>query len=106
MRPSSRLLESVARGAASHPRAALAGITEAAFSLDSFSEIIGKEAEIIGVSDHLAGEIPELLEFARSGRLDLSLSITETVPLEADAVNAVLDRLEEFGSGVRAVIVP
>jgi len=87
-------------------RAALAGITQAAFSVDSFSEIIGKEAEIIGVSDHLAGEIPHLLEFARSGRLDLSLSITETVPLEADAVNAVLDRLEEFGSGVRAVIVP
>jgi 2-desacetyl-2-hydroxyethyl bacteriochlorophyllide A dehydrogenase len=87
-------------------RAALAGIPEGPFEVDSFAEVIGKEAEIVGVSDHLASELPALMELARCGDLDLSHAITETVPLEADAVNAVLDRLERFGSGVRAVIVP
>ena len=71
---------------------------------DLDGQLLNKEAEIIGVSDHLASEIPLLLELARTGKLDLSHGIIRTVPLEAGAVNGVLDRLEKFGDDARVVI--
>jgi propanol-preferring alcohol dehydrogenase len=89
-----------------HGRAALAGIPDSRLEVDAFADVIGREAEIVGVSDHLASEIPDLTEFVRRGDLDLSHAVTETVPLEAGAVNAALDRRERFGDGVRTVIVP
>jgi propanol-preferring alcohol dehydrogenase len=86
-------------------RAAIAGLTQESFEIAPYSELLSKEAEIIGVSDHLASEIPMLLEFVRDGKLDLSRDIIRTVPLQAAAVNAALDGLEHFGDDVRAVIV-
>jgi propanol-preferring alcohol dehydrogenase len=86
-------------------RAALVGLTRESFSVAPYLELLNKEAEIIGVSDHLASEIPVLLELARTGKLDLSHGIIRAVPLEADAVNAALDGLEKFSDGIRAVIV-
>ncbi len=87
-------------------RAALVGLTRKTFEIAPYSELLNKETEIIGVSDHLASEIPFLLDLARTGKLDLSHGIIRTVPLEAAALNGVLDRLEEFGDEVRAVITP
>jgi propanol-preferring alcohol dehydrogenase len=87
-------------------RAALAGITERNFEVSPYHDLINREAEIIGVSDHLATEIPLLLEFARTGKLNLSNVVTRRVSLEAKAINDVLDRLEDFGEEVRAVITP
>lgn len=87
-------------------RAALAGITDQTFDVSPYHELINREAEIIGVSDHLAAEIPTLLEFVRTGKLNLSHAVTRTVPLEAKAINDVLDRLEHFGEDVRVVITP
>ena len=94
------------RSLARQGRAALAGITGENFAIAPYRELISREAEIIGVSDHLAAEIPTLLEFARSGKLNLSKIVTRTVALDAKAINAVLDRLERFGEDVRVVIVP
>lgn len=87
-------------------RAALAGITEKGFEILPYQELINREAEIIGVSDHLACEIPELLAFARSGRLSFNKVVTRTVPLEAAAINDTLDRLEKYGDDVRVVVRP
>ena len=87
-------------------RAGLAGITTRPFEVYSYRELLGKEAEIIGCSDHLMQELPLLIEFARRGILDLSHVVTRTVPLAADPINAVMDALEQFGGDVRAVIVP
>lgn len=87
-------------------RAALAGITDRDMQLHPYSELIGREAEVLGVSDHLAVEIPDLLAFAADGRLDVERGVAETVPLEADAVNRVLDELARGRAGVRSVIVP
>lgn len=87
-------------------RAALAGITRTPFEVDSYFEVIGKEAEIIGCSDHLLQEFPLLLEFARRGVLDLSHVVTRIVPLAAEPINAALDALQRFGGEVRTVIVP
>ena len=85
-------------------RAALVGLTQETFEVAPYSEIVNKEGEIIGVSDHLASEIPMLLDLARTGKLDLSHGVIRTVPLEADSVNAALDGLDEFGDDVRVVI--
>lgn len=87
-------------------RAALVGLSRETFEVAPYSELLNKEAEIIGVSDHLASELPALLDFARTGKLDLSNGIIRTVPLDARAVNAALERLEQFGDDVRVVIVP
>ena len=87
-------------------RAVLVGIASEPLEVDSYSEILGREAEIIGAADHLLHELPLLIEYVRRGLLDLSDVVTDTVPLDADAINAVMDELEEFGGGVRTVIVP
>jgi 2-desacetyl-2-hydroxyethyl bacteriochlorophyllide A dehydrogenase len=87
-------------------RAALAGITDQTFAVAPYAELINREAEIIGVSDHLAAEIPLLLDFARTRKLDLSGVVTRTVPLDAAAINDTLDRLEAFGADARVVIKP
>jgi propanol-preferring alcohol dehydrogenase len=87
-------------------RAVIVGITRKPFEVDSYFELIGKEAEIIGSDDHLMSELPTLLEFARRGLLDLSRVVTRTVPLDADAINEIMDNLERFGGDVRTVIVP
>lgn len=87
-------------------RAALVGLTRDTFEVAPYAELLNKETEIIGVSDHLASEIPVLLDLARTGKLDLSHGIVRTVPLEAGAVNGVLDGLERFSDDVRVVITP
>jgi len=38
--------------------------------------------------------------------LDLSQMITATIPLDAEAINQVLDRLARGEAGVRTVILP
>jgi len=85
-------------------RAALAGLTQQPFGVNAYTELINQEAEIIGVSDHLAREIPELLRLTVEGRLDLRPIVTRAVPLEAAAINAVLDELESFGGATRTVV--
>jgi propanol-preferring alcohol dehydrogenase len=85
-------------------RAALAGITVKTFEVAPYFEVLNKEAEIIGVSDHLAQELPQLIEWARRGALDLSKVITRTLPLDAKVVNDALDGLEKFGEEGRTVI--
>jgi 2-desacetyl-2-hydroxyethyl bacteriochlorophyllide A dehydrogenase len=87
-------------------RALLVGITDKTFDIAPYGEVLNKEAEIIGVSDHLAQELPLLIEWVRTGRLNLSEVITQTVPLDARLINETLDRLEKFGDQVRVVITP
>jgi propanol-preferring alcohol dehydrogenase len=99
-------MKQAVRSLAVFGRAVLVGISAAPFEVNSYAEILGKETEIIGSSDHLVSELPTLIEYARRGLLDLSPVITETIPLEAGSVNRALDRLEEFGGGIRTVIVP
>ncbi|HEX8899568.1 MAG TPA: zinc-binding dehydrogenase [Chthoniobacterales bacterium] len=87
-------------------RAALVGLTRDTLELAPYAELINKEAEIIGVADHLASEIPGLLELARTRKLDLSGDLVRTIPLETSGINAALDSLENFSADVRVVIVP
>jgi propanol-preferring alcohol dehydrogenase len=87
-------------------RAALVGITDKTFEIAPYEEVLNKEAEIVGVSDHLASELPLLIEWSRQGKLDLSNVITRTIPLDANAINETLDGLEKFGDAGRVVVKP
>lgn len=86
--------------------AALAGLTDRQVSFSPYHDLLNREAEIIGVSDHLTTELQQLLGLAERGELDLTAVITQRVPLEAAAINRVLDDLENFGGDVRAVVSP
>lgn len=85
-------------------RAALVGLTRETFEIAPYAELLNKETEIIGVSDHLASELPLLLDLVQTGKLDLAHGIIRTVPLDAGVVNGALDRLEQFDDDVRVVI--
>lgn len=74
------------------------------FEFDPFTDLLVRERRIIGCSDHTRAELVELLELARTGALDLSGAITRTVPLEAAAINGVLDDLEKGSGHLRTVI--
>ncbi len=87
-------------------RAVMVGLADKPFEINSYRDVILKEAQIIGCSDHLLQELPLLVELVRRGALDLSSVITRTVPLDAEAINAALDDLETFGPGIRTVITP
>jgi propanol-preferring alcohol dehydrogenase len=87
-------------------RAALAGLTRECITLAPYADLLNREAEVIGVSDHLAGEIPELIGYVRRGALDLGGAVTRVVPLAAVAINGVLDDLEAFRDDVRTVVQP
>jgi len=87
-------------------RAALVGLTAESMSIFPYTELINKEAEIIGVSDHLASEIPTLLEFVRSGKLRFPPGSLRVVDLDAGQVNAALDAVQHSIDHVRTVIVP
>ncbi len=61
---------------------------------DPYRDLLARERHIIGCSDHLCGELVELMEMASRGAIDLSHAITRTVPLSASAINAVHDEME------------
>jgi len=87
-------------------RCVVVGISDLPLEIDTYRELLGPEAELIGSNDHLLQELPLLVEYARRGILDLSEVVSRTVPLEAQAINQALDQLENFGDEVRTVIVP
>jgi len=84
-------------------RAALVGLTAESMSIHPYNELINKEVEIIGVSDHLATELPSLIEFARSGKLRFPPETLRVVDLSAAQINAALDALQDSIDHVRTV---
>jgi propanol-preferring alcohol dehydrogenase len=83
------------------------GLTPDTMHLAPYLELVAHEIEVIGVSDHLGSEIPELLAFCAAGDLSLESIVTGRVGLVAGHVNEVMDRIEQRRSGdVRTVIVP
>ena len=87
-------------------RAALVGLTAESMSIFPYTELINKEVEIIGVSDHLATEFPALMEFARGGKLCFPPESLRFVDLDAGQINGALDALEGSIDHVRTVIIP
>ncbi len=89
-----------------HGRAVIAGLSRLPMELDTYRELLGPETELIGSNDHLLAELPLLLELARKKAVDLTHVVVRTVPLDADAVNGVLDELDTYTAPLRTVVVP
>jgi len=87
-------------------RATLVGLTAESMSIFPYAELINKEAEIIGVSDHLATELPALTEFVRCGKLRFPPETLRVVDLDAGQINAALDAFQDSIDHARTVIVP
>ena len=85
-------------------RAALVGLTAESMAIFPYMELINKEVEIIGVSDHLAAELPMLIEFARSGKLCFPPDALRFVDLDAEQINTSLDAFQNSIDHVRTVI--
>jgi propanol-preferring alcohol dehydrogenase len=73
-------------------------------SFRPYTELINKEGEIIGVSDHLATELPTLIEFVRNGKLRFPPETLRVVDLDGGQINSALDALQDSIDHVRTVI--
>ena len=87
-------------------RAALVGLTADTLSVLPYSEVINKEVEIIGISDHLPTELPVLIDLVRAGKLQFPNGTLHFVDLDAGQINAALNALEKSTDHIRIVIVP
>jgi propanol-preferring alcohol dehydrogenase len=87
-------------------RAVLVGLNQHPIEVDTYTQVLGKEAEIIGSNDHLLQELPLLVDMTRRGILDTSRVVSQVIPLDAKMINQRLDDLEKFTSDVRVVIAP
>jgi propanol-preferring alcohol dehydrogenase len=87
-------------------RAVMVGMNQQPISINTYLQVLGKEAEIIGSNDHHLEELHVLVDFARRKILDTSRVVSQVIPLDAERINQRLDDLENFTKDVRAVIVP
>ena len=87
-------------------RAVMVGMNQQPISVNTYVQVLGKEAEIIGSNDHHLEELPVLVDLARRKVLDTSRVVSQVIPLDAERINQRLDDLENFTKDVRAVIVP
>jgi D-arabinose 1-dehydrogenase-like Zn-dependent alcohol dehydrogenase len=101
---SAKTMQQAAQCLAALGRAALVGLTSESMSILPYTQLINKEVEIIGVSDHLAAELPALIEFARSRKLRFPPDAFRFVDLDAEQINASLNALQNSIDHVRTVI--
>lgn len=87
-------------------RAVMVGLNQQPISINTYMQVLGKEAEIIGSNDHLLSELPVLVDMAQRGLLDTSRVVSQVIPLDAAKINQRLDDLENFTSDIRVVVVP
>ena len=87
-------------------RAAMVALSRESMSMLPYPELISKEAEIIGISDHQATELPVLMQLARNGKLCFPERTLRSVDLDAAQINTTLDQVERSSDHIRTVIVP
>jgi len=87
-------------------RAVAVGLTPDTFPVGPYPDLVTGESELIGTSDHLLGDIRDLLDYTATGRLRFDDIVDETVPLTADSINGALDALDGFGDAIRTVVIP
>jgi len=87
-------------------RAAMVALSRESVSLLPYPGLINKEAEVIGVSDHLASELPVLMDLACGGKLCFPEGTLRPVSLNATQINAALDAVEKSTDHIRTVVVP
>jgi 2-desacetyl-2-hydroxyethyl bacteriochlorophyllide A dehydrogenase len=89
-----------------HGRAVAVGIHPGVTEIPVYRTILGPEVELVGANDHLLTELHELIRFAQSGALSFQDVAVDAIPLDAHAVNGVLDALDNYAAPFRSVIIP
>jgi propanol-preferring alcohol dehydrogenase len=102
---SAATMQQAVRCLAVQGRAAMVALSRESMSLLPYPNLINKEAEVIGVSDHLASELPVLIDFAGKGKLRFPEGTLRSVNLNATQINAALDEVEKSTNHIRTVIV-
>lgn len=87
-------------------RAAMVALSKESMSLLPYFDLINKEAELIGVSDHLTSELPVLMDLARNGKLHFPEGTLGFIDLDARQINTALDAVEKSTDQIRTVITP
>jgi propanol-preferring alcohol dehydrogenase len=87
-------------------RAVMVGLNQQPIEINTYTQVLGKEAEIVGSNDHLLSELPLLVDMARQNILNTSRIVSHVIPLDATKINQRLDDLENFTNDIRVVIVP
>jgi len=103
---SASTMQQAVQGLAVWGRAAMVALSKESMSLLPYPDLINKEAEVIGVSDHLASELPVLMDLACNGKLRFPEGTLRSVNLNATQINAALDAVENSTDHIRTVIVP
>ena len=103
---SAATMQQAVRCLAVHGRAAMVALSEQTMSVHPYPDLINKEAEVVGVSDHLASELRVLIDLARDGKLQFPPGAIRSIGLAASEINAALDGLENSTEHIRSVIVP
>jgi len=85
-------------------RLGLVGITPKLWELNPLDNVLDREKEIIGCSDHVLSDIPFVLKLAEKGKLDLSEVVTNIIPLDAGPINKIFENLKKYKSDFRTVI--
>ena len=73
-------------------------LSREALSFLPYTELINKGAQVIGVSDHLASDLPSLMRYAQSGKLSFRESALRFVDLDAAQKLSRAPRAESNGS--------
>jgi propanol-preferring alcohol dehydrogenase len=102
---SAATMQQAVRCLAVQGRAAMVALSRESMSLLPYPNLINKEAEVIGVSDHLASELPVLIDFAGRGKLRFPEGTLRFVNLNATQINVALDEVEKSTDHIRTVIV-
>lgn len=97
-------MEQALKVLAVHGRAVVAGLATKPMVVDSYRDLLGREAELLGANDHLTSELPGLLELIEAGSVNLERVVERRVPPDARAVNEILDDLDRFAAPTRTVI--
>jgi propanol-preferring alcohol dehydrogenase len=87
-------------------RAVMVGLNQQPISINTYMQVLGKEAEIIGSNDHLLHELPILVDMRHRKIFDTSRVVSHIIPLDAEKINQRLDDLGKYTRDVRMVIVP
>jgi propanol-preferring alcohol dehydrogenase len=103
---SAATIQQAARCLGVQGRAAMVALSRESMPLFPYPDLISREAELIGVSDHLASELPILMDLARSGKLRFPEGTLRFVDLDAAQINTALDALDKSTGHIRTVIVP
>lgn len=86
-------------------RLGIVALSETPMDFNPYRDLLARERRIIGCSDHLREELVELLAMAERGEIHIEQAISRRVPLDADAINGVLDELDRGTAHLRTVIV-